>query len=57
MEEVFLLMLSPAFSCGYLFDLCDTVYYVANSTDEFQREILKDKPEAVADNSFLNNLY
>lgn len=35
LEEIFELMLSPQFSCGYLFDLCDDLYFVANSTEEF----------------------
>lgn len=56
-SEIFNLMLSPTMVCGYLFDLCETSHYELLSTKAYQNITLIDKPELVANNSFLDMLY
>ena len=57
LTEIFELMLSSTFTCGYTFEFCDIVYYIQDTTEQFELKKLKDKPEAVADNMFVNDLY
>lgn len=55
-EHFFNVKFSESYICGYLLPLCDQEYEELKIED-YASHILKDKPNFIKDDNFLNNIY